>query len=210
MRVRAGGSGRRIAAAIEMGLALVGVPAALLASAGLPAWPDWPSLEEMRQVLTGPSELLPDALIPPAIWVVWGLWLYLAVAVALSAAAHLGGRLGLRGADRLFGLRGRLVPAVLCGVIDALFVASLAVGPKSQASAWVADAVAVAGVPARPDPAPLAAPSGAAEPDREPGAHVVERGETLSGIAAEECGSAERWPQVFEANLGREVARVRT
>lgn len=193
-----------MAATAEWAVALVGVPIGLVLAGATPSRPKLPSLSQVHNFfLSSNQDGLTTALIHPLIWLVWTLWAYLAFAFALSAAGHLIGRRAGSG-SALLGLRRFLVPKALCGVIDVVFVGSLALGVGSPPrGAWLQAAAA-----ATASPIPIAAGSPASTSPGQtqtpgPATYVVKRGDTLSGIALQRYGSEGRWPVIWQADHGR-------
>jgi LysM repeat protein/DNA-binding SARP family transcriptional activator len=204
-----GGRGGRAAAAAELAVALLVVPVALVLVGATPTWPSWPNLSHVRSLfLSVSTDGLSAALIHPVIWLVWMLWAYLLFALALSAAGHLLGR-GAKGGSALLGLRRFLVPKALCAVIDVVLVGSLALGAVgSPRSTWLQAAVAATASPtpsfaATAPVAPTHPAVPTSSPPSGPTTYVVQRGDTLSGIALKRYGSAKQWPAIWKADEGQ-------
>jgi DNA-binding SARP family transcriptional activator/LysM repeat protein len=191
----------RIAAAVEWALALVGVPVGLVLVGAVPSWPKWPSAGQLRAFFAAPTtDGLPAALIHPALWLVWILWGYLIFAFGLSALGHLLARGGDGGAGVLR-MRRLLVPAALCGVIDMVLVGSMALGIVGSPRSWMQAAVAATAAPVPTTPQTAPPPPQATTPAPST-TYLVERGDTLSGIAAQAYGSPADWPVIWEADKG--------
>src|ERR1700704_3527983 len=145
----------RIGAGLELALVLVGVPAGVLAALGHHAvfrLPHPASLPAVRHALTGAPQPLVDSILHSLIWVLWLLWAYCVLVVALSAAGQLSYWLSRGRPSRIFRLRNRFVPAPVRLVLDAVFVAAL-VTPHPRASTSIRDLPTTAVVQVVPAPA---------------------------------------------------------
>ena len=196
---------RAVAALVATVVLVAGVPLALVRLVGWPLPTRLPSLAQVQAAL--------DLGLPDGFWlklfavVVWLAWLQLVAALVRELIARVRGR-AVR--PRLGDVWAQTVAARLIGAIA---LAATVIGPSSAASGQpLPDAVAAlsgrsAAMGAAPTyaPAPIDAPA-------EPGAsttHTVERGESLSSIAADELGDQAAWPRIWTANRGRSFgARV--
>ena len=200
---------------------LAGIPFALWHFVGWPLPHHVPTAIQVGRALDRqaiPAQALVDALAV----VVWLAWASLLASVVLEIPAALRGRAARRlpVAGVLQPLAGRLVAAVV--------VAGLALSPRPahdpSAVPLASRLPPVAGRPpaalvlataTTPVPSPAVSPqpvSPAATPARAeategggsaPRAYVVQRGDTLWGIAERELGDALRWSQIYQLNLGR-------
>ncbi len=209
------------AALVALAGLLAGIPFALWHFVGWPLPHHVPTAIQVGRALDRqaiPAQALVDALAV----VVWLAWASLLVSVALEIPAALRGRAARRlpVAGVLQPLAGRLVMAVV--------VAGLALSPRPahdpSAVPLASRLPPVAGRPpaalvlataTTPVPSPAVSPqpvSPAATParaeatgvnERAPRVYVVQRGDTLWGIAERELGDALAWSQIYQLNLGR-------
>jgi DNA-binding SARP family transcriptional activator len=196
-----------------------GIPAALWHFVGWPLPHRLPSAARIGRALDHqgiPAQALVDALAV----VVWLAWASLVASVAVEIPAAIAGRRARRlpVAGVLQPAAGRLVAAV---VVAAL---SLAPGPAFHTGPLAARlpptthrppavAVLASATTATPSSAPLAAPSptpistpATASGERSASAtrvYVVQRGDTLWGIAERELGDPLAWSQIYQLNVGR-------
>jgi nucleoid-associated protein YgaU len=191
---------RGVVALVALVVLVVGVPLALLWATGSP-WPStWPSLAAAQDALSTPHKL-DGAVVYVLSLVVWLAWLQLAVAVAAEVVGRLSHRTPARapapGAVRR--LAATLVAAVAlsAGTIGA--PRSVPV-PLPLRAALVPVGTAAAAAPSRA----VATPSASATPAL--GTWTVGRRDTMWSIAEQVFGAGERWPELYQMNLGREVA----
>ncbi|MGH2719185.1 MAG: LysM peptidoglycan-binding domain-containing protein, partial [Actinomycetota bacterium] len=135
--------------------------------------------------------------------VVWALWAYLVLVVALSALGQLAASLRPgRAVPGIFRFRNAVVPASLQLVLDTLFIAAI-VAPQLKAPTSVRTLPATPAVaqPAASPPAPatLLAQLTTAPAPTTP-TYTVKRGDSLSSIAEQECGTGNAWPALARAN----------
>ena len=211
------------AALVALASLLAGIPFALWHFVGWPLPRHVPTAAQVGRALDRqaiPAQALVDALAV----VVWLAWASLLASVALEIPAALRGRAARRlpVAGVLQPLAGRLVMAVV--------VAGLALSPRPghdpsavplasrlppvagrpPAALVLATATATAPVPSPavpPRPASPSATPARAEAIEGGGSasrvYVVQRGDTLWGIAERELGDALAWSQIYQLNLGR-------
>jgi LysM repeat protein len=143
------------------------------------------------------------------VWVALVLWAWCLLAFVLSALGHLASLLRLGGpSSAVLRMRNRVVPASVRLILDAVFVAAL-VAPSVKPTA------SIASLPARPVAAEVVPPAGPptagiharrarllAETTQASPAqtYTVRQGDTLSGIAEQDTGSASAWPALVQAN----------
>ncbi len=183
---------------------LVALPVTLLALGADPIPHSLPTLDQLRAALTTPDD---GTLALTAIKVIaWAAWAFLAVSILLDVGA----RLRRVRPPRLPGLAlPQLAAHQLVGAAALLFVVAptgIPPGPGGPDTAHLNPVVATA--PRAPTatasqtpgsgPAPTA---GDAHHDRgSPGRYTVKEGDSLSSIAQEHLGDADRWPEILTLN----------
>ncbi len=181
---------RGVGALLLLAALLAGIPAGLLAVAGLPPLPSaLPSLDDLLGTLTRPDD--GTLLVAVLTWVGWIGWATLAASIIVEIPAAVR---GVR-APRLPALAPQQrIAAGLVAAAALLFTggtASLATGPQpAQAGPAPAEAAAA---PSEEMPAPRG--------DKQvPRAHIVERGDTLWDIAEHHLGNGLRYRELYEVS----------
>jgi DNA-binding SARP family transcriptional activator len=186
----------------------VGVPVVLWRIIGWPLPHALPSLDELRDALTGPT--IPDEVFPKALALVaWLVWAQFVASLAAEAAASLRGTMPRRIPGAGWGLQAaaaRLVATVLLLLPSPLLVRPVAASPLSVhpapvVRAWgAAPSGQAADGPSSSSPAAVAdlQPAASQHPKR-----VVERHDTLWAIAQRHLGDPRRWPEIFQLNKDR-------
>lgn len=184
---------RGLAALATLALIVAGTPWLLLTVAPLPLPDGPPALDEITTLLTSRDDgtlfLRATALIA------WAAWALFTLGVLVESAAQVGGRQAPRlpGMGSLQRSAAKLVAAVLV---------AFGIGAPAAMAATPPAATATHHAPAAPPAAPAAQPGGrpAAEPSQEAHTRIVERGDTLWGIADDEYGEGERYRTIFKAS----------
>jgi DNA-binding SARP family transcriptional activator len=184
---------RRVGAAAGLVSVIVGGPAALLLLSGFPHLSTrFVHPREVVGFLSG-HQISLDSVVHFLSLVLWGMWLYLVLAVLLRSAAWTVRRRG-GGFDRVMRLSDALTPRVLRTFVDAaLAVSLLAGGPRANATWGTVHPKAHAVLRAQPD---------ACAEERHSGTYAVKRGDTLWDIADDLLGSGNRYRRIFQANEG--------
>ena len=188
-------------ALLLLGVAVVGVPTALLAIAGNPVPTAVPALDDIRTSLTSPDD---GTLLFGAIRVVaWAAWVVLTLSIVIETFSR------LRGArsPRLPGLglpqaaaRQLVAAAALLFVVAVPTVASVASPAQAATPPTVAVTASVeAPVPMTPIPVQAAAPEQA---DAATASYTVVEGDSLWKIAQTQLGDPHRWQEVYQLNVG--------
>ncbi len=182
---------------------LVGVPIALWAMSGSPIPSSLPSISEILNGLTrGP---ISDAAIVEAIAIVgWLAWVAIAGSIVLEIGAWIGGRTAPR-----LAFAGPIQPAVRRLIATAALLLS---SPTFSSAAIAATPIPVVLVE-HPLPAPVATAmarsvvvmdtTSAVVSTTAPKVHVVQRRDTLWGLAETHLGDPLRWTEVFDLNQGQ-------
>jgi nucleoid-associated protein YgaU len=191
---------RGVLALVALLVLVVGIPLALLWATGSPLPGTWPSVTAAQDALNTPHAL-DGAVVYVLSLVVWLAWLQLAVSVAAEVVGRFGHRSPARvpapGAVRR--LAATLVAAVALSAGTFGAPRSVPVPPPLRA------ALVPATPPAAAAPGLAAAvPMSRATPSM--GTWTVGRRDTLWSIAERTFGAGERWPELRQMNLGREVA----
>lgn len=188
-RARTPGEVARGLGALLLILALLaGIPAALLTLAGAPPLPSAiPGLSDIVEAVTRPDD--GTLLFAALVWAGWLGWASFAISLTVEVPAALR---GVR-APRLpaLGPQQRLAAGLVAAVAMLLTggASSLATPAPATAAHTYAEAAADPGATAEPN---------ADEPSAR--VHIVERGDTLWGIAAATLGDGHRYPDLYEAS----------
>lgn len=165
-----------------------------------------PTLEQIRAALSAPDD--GTLALRAVLAVAWVAWAVLAVSILTEIVARARGM-------RVPHLRGLGVPQVaarqLVAAAALLFVAVPAVSGWTAAPAVAAPAVSMtevvgtSSVDLEADEDPVAAPAAAVDQVGAPAAsaavtYTVRPGDSLSAIARDQLGDAERWPEIVAAN----------
>lgn len=195
-----------IGSLVAIAIALVGIPAALVALAGNPV-PSWPQLQQTLTLPDYGGLFLVGHLLPIIAWIVWASW-------AIGFLVELVAKVRNRPLRRLpaLSLQQRSA-AVLIGAVLVMFTGIATLAPASPADA----AAPHVGIPhsasqmldrgavqASADDAATAAPPAAAAQPAAPTEveHIVVRGDTLWAIAQAELGDGARYPELFTSSTG--------
>ena len=198
--------------ALALLVALVGgVPWALWHYVGWPLPHGVPSLSQLETGLT--TRGIPDMVLLKALaCLVWVTWALLVASLAAELPAALRGRSARHVVGPLQPLVSHLVMAVIVGALAlAPRGAVLNVRPLGAGIGAVAHRPPVAAVAlvreTRPNVAPARATGNPAvvtsHSQAPPRTYVVERHDTLWGIAGRELGDPLRWQEIYELNHGR-------
>ncbi|TYB48545.1 BTAD domain-containing putative transcriptional regulator [Actinomadura chibensis] len=188
---------RGLAALLTLVLIVVGTPALLLTVAPLPLPSGLPTLDEVTTTLTSRDD--GTLFIRAVALVAWGAWAVFTTGVLVEMAAQAGGRQAPRlpGMGSLQRTAAKLVAAVLVAV---------GVGAPAAMAATPPVAAPTAPHTAPPGPADVpAAENRLGQPVRSPAppeghTRIVDRGDTLWGIAEDEYGDGDRYPAIFKAS----------
>lgn len=196
--------------ALVLLVALLGaVPWALWHYVGWPLPHRLPSWSQFTTTL-GQHGIADTTLLKALACVVWLSWAILAVSVMVELDAAARGR-----AARRLAVIGPLQP-IVGQLLAAIVVAAVALAPRPGvtsrplAAAVTAgrrpEAVAAVALVSDPNPAPMPTTAGSAQPpggSQEVSTYVVQRNDTLWGIAERELGDPLRWTEIYALNEGR-------
>jgi DNA-binding SARP family transcriptional activator len=196
--------------ALVLLVALLGaVPWALWHYVGWPLPHRLPSWSQFTTTV-GQHGIADTTLLKALACVVWLSWAILAVSVMVELDAAARGR-----AARRLAVIGPLQP-VVGQLLAAIVVAAIALAPRPGvtsrplAAAVTAgrrpDAVAAVALVSDPNPAPMPTAAASAQPPgggQEVSTYVVQRNDTLWGIAERELGDPLRWTEIYALNEGR-------
>ena len=190
-------------------VALMGaVPWALWHYVGWPLPHRLPSWSQFTTTL-GQHGIADATLLKALACVVWVCWVILAISVMVELDAAARGR-----AARRLTVIGPLQP-VVGQLLAAIVVAAVALAPRPGvasrplAAAVTAgrrpEALAAVALVSDPNPAPTPATAASAQPSggQEVSTYVVQRNDTLWGIAERELGDPLRWTEIYTLNEGR-------
>jgi hypothetical protein len=165
---------------------LTGIPAALALSVGWPLPHHVPSAGQIADALR--------AQIPGSFWphlfatLGWLAWAYFVLSVATNLVARLRGR--QHSPHRRLGAQGAAAALITAVVV----LGQLRATPTARSTAPVSAVTLVA------DTAPASGPAAVSQPT--PVIHRVVEGDTLWGIASAYYGEGEKWPAIYQANVG--------
>lgn len=182
---------------------LVGIPAVLVAIAGNP----FPTAEQWHAIVT----LTPDygnvimftKILPLVIWVLWAAF---AIPFLVELVAAFGGR---NTTKKVAAFRGQQkLAAGLIGAVAVMFASG--VGALAAPASAAADSYAVGSVDASVSPLDLSQVVASVQvsqtpqeaPEQQVLVHQVVEGDTLWDLAVQYYGEGERFPEIFNANLG--------
>ena len=191
-------------------VALLGaVPWALWHYVGWPLPHRLPSWSQFTTTL-GQHGIADTTLLKALACVVWLSWAIVAVSVMVELDAAARGR-----SARRLAVIGPLQP-VVGQLLAAIIVAAIALAPRPGvtsrplAAAVTAgrrpEAVAAVALVSDPNPAPMSTAAASAQPPggaQEVSTYVVQRNDTLWGIAERELGDPLRWSEIYQLNVGR-------
>ena len=191
-------------------VALMGaVPWALWHYVGWPLPHRLPSWSQFTTTL-GQHGIADATLLKALACVVWVCWVILAISVMVELDAAARGR-----AARRLAVIGTLQP-VVGQLLAAIVVAAVALAPRpGVASRPLAaavtpgrrpEAVAAVALVSDPNPAPMPSVAASAQPPgggQQVSTYVVQRNDTLWGIAERELGDPLRWTEIYALNEGR-------
>ena len=191
-------------------VALMGaVPWALWHYVGWPLPHRLPSWSQFTTTL-GQHGIADATLLKALACVVWVCWAILAISVMVELDAAARGR-----AARRLAVIGTLQP-VVGQLLAAIVVAAVALAPRpGVASRPLAaavtpgrrpEAVAAVALVSDPNPAPMPSVAASAQPPgggQQVSTYVVQRNDTLWGIAERELGDPLRWTEIYALNEGR-------
>jgi DNA-binding SARP family transcriptional activator len=205
---RAGAVSKGLLALVALAALVACVPWALWHYIG---WPLPHHLPSWSQFTTGLSQhgIANTTLLKALACVVWLAWAILVASVVVELDAAIRGR-----SARRVAVIGRLQP-VVGQLLAAIVVAAIALAPRPVAAPRpLAAAVATGRRPAavaavallanpNPDPTPIASPPAPGASGEQLQTYVVQRNDTLWGIAERELGDPLRWTDIYALNAGR-------
>jgi len=216
--------------AIGVLMLTVGVPLVLAAVAGSPIPHSMPTLDQLRAWLDEP--LQPEYAAGTARTIAWGLWAALTAAVVAVLTATAAGRISKLNARRLAVYLPRPIQGLTATVLGAAAVTTAAPAVHPPAPITATDTtppdathlISLTNVSSHPRvtlASAITPTSGAAATGRETYAKhptlisadrentcTVARGDTLSAIAEQWLGDADRWPEIFTLNRGTHYPNV--
>lgn len=198
----------RSAGALTAGIVLVaGVPAALGLLAGNPLPSTLPSADELAEALTH-GQVADGTLLKAVALVCWLAWVQLVAAMAVEVAEGLAGR-RIRHAPPLprvaRTMAAALVGAVMSGTMASTAASTAALAlPSLTANAVSTGSDAATDLGDGDGAVASALDAGTEEAEEADDADlVVQRGDTLWGLAGDHLGDPFAWPDLYETNRGR-------
>jgi DNA-binding SARP family transcriptional activator len=189
---------RKTAARLGVIVLLAGVPLALVAALGRPAFPSF-----------GPSAGLSDNYLPAEAvlqilgLLTWALWAYLAFAILLHVVALVTSSRGTGSHDGLLIASSALTPRLVRHLVELALSGALLVAPMSPRVAASGRHPAAVATFARVGTASPRATDAVATRRPEKQSYRVQSGDSLWRIAERELGSGFRWREIFDLNTNR-------